>query len=60
CETLRETEPIAAHIEQMLLERFGITHVTLQFEGGVCLTRPPHQEHEHDHAGTPDHAHHDH
>jgi len=37
-ETLRETEPIAESIEKMLRERYGITHVTLQFEGGVCLT----------------------
>ncbi|GAB4554729.1 MAG: cation diffusion facilitator family transporter [Geothermobacteraceae bacterium] len=50
CETLRETEPIAEHIEQMLLERFGITHVTLQFEGGICVTgNRSVDEHQHPH-----------
>jgi cobalt-zinc-cadmium efflux system protein len=37
-ETLQETGPLAAAIENLLHERFGINHVTLQFETGACLT----------------------
>ena len=37
-ETLQETGPLAEAIENLLYERFGINHVTLQFEVGTCLT----------------------
>ncbi len=37
-ETLQETGPLAEAIESLLYERFGINHVTLQFEVGTCLT----------------------
>jgi len=36
--SLRDTEPLAEVIETVLHEKFGINHVTLQFEPGDCLT----------------------
>jgi len=35
---LSATAPLAAQIEQILHDNFGINHVTLQFEAGSCLT----------------------
>ncbi len=37
-ESLAETGPIASAVENLLHERFGIDHATLQFEVGRCLT----------------------
>lgn len=35
---LSATAPLAGQIEQILNDDFGITHVTLQFEAGHCIT----------------------
>jgi cobalt-zinc-cadmium efflux system protein len=35
-----QTAPLNAQIEELLRARWGVTHVTLQFECGRCGERP--------------------